>query len=192
MITATLLAAGLMTATDGSSSDLSVAVNPAHVELNDLQPGRPASAQVEVVNNGRLGAILSVRGDLDAPAGTADTDLLKVDLHGCSQPWVGLPDAPTCPAPTGVTDLAAVPLSVGERTWVLITAGLDASAGNGAQGQTWTAHTTLTAAASSPAPALAHTGTDPVGALVIGGAAVALGLGLRRAASAYRLERRPR
>jgi hypothetical protein len=155
----------VMAATSPAGSGLSVTVAPDHVAIADLAPGVPRSAQVSVTNDGTVGALLTVRGELTAPGAIDPADVLHVSLAGCTQPWSGMPDAPVCDTgEVATTDgaLAGIPLEVGARLWVLITAGLGQDAGDGAQGQTWTADMTLTAAASGlePAPALAFTGAS--------------------------------
>ncbi|NTW39384.1 MAG: hypothetical protein HGA44_05770 [Cellulomonadaceae bacterium] len=182
MIAALLLGAVLATATN-EPEGLSVAVSPQHVTIENIGPGRAGSAQVEVVNNGTRAVVLTVSGTLSAPNATSNVDLLQVDLQGCSTPWVGVPDAPVCLGTrAGDRDLSAVPLEVGARTWVLISAGLDARAGNGAQGQTWNAQLSLTAAATTPtpAPALAVTGASVIAPAVAGLLTLAAGAGLVR------------
>lgn len=183
IITSALLLAALgMPASTSPDEGLSVAVAPDRVSIVDLAPGVPQSAQVSVRNTGAVAALLTVRGQLETPASIRDQDRLAVTLEGCAVQWLAS-STPSCP--TGAVSvhdgaLVGVPLGVGEQVWVLITAALSPEAGDGAQGQTWTAQLSLTAAAADPQPAhLATTGgAAPWAALAAGLGAIAAGAAL--------------
>lgn len=191
---AALLLAGLLSTTSPQPT-VPVTVSPAHVQLTGIAPGVRRAAQVQILNSGTQGAVLTVSGQLHSAAGTAPADLLRVDLATCSRPWSGLPDTPVCPAGDGTTpsvDLAAVQLPPAAATYVLIGAGLDPKAGPGAAGQTWTAVLELTAEQSvvEPDGALASTGANVIGTAVSAAALLAAGAAL--VAAARRAPRRPR
>lgn len=192
---AALLVAGVLTVTT-PQPPVPVTVSPSHVELSELAPGVRRAAQVQVLNSGTQGAVLTVSGQLHSAAGTAPADLLRVDLTACSQPWTGLPDAPVCPAGDATApgvNLPAVALPPAAATYVLITAGLDPQAGAGAAGQTWTAVLGLTAVQSVVAPSaggLAYTGAQPIGTAAA--AAVLIGAGALLVATRRRAQRRSR
>ncbi len=174
MIAAAFLAAALLT---GNTAPGPITVSPSHVVIDGLRPGTTGAVDVTVTNTSTEPAEISVTGELTTSGLVDEADLLQVDLAGCAQPWAGVPDRPTealqapvcasgeVPASSG--SLAAVPLEAGGTLHLLISAGLGEHAGNGAQGQKWSASFDVRALTNAPpvtAP-LAVTGSEAKTAL---------------------------
>ncbi len=181
MIAPVLLALALFAGPDTCTADEPVTVSPAEVEILDLAPGMRVSREITATNTCPIQAQISVTGAVTTNRPVDEDDLLVVDLAGCPQPWAGLPERPTCAAgeiPASSGGLPAVPLEAGDHLYLLITAGLGANAGDGAQGQTWTADLTVTTSTITPTeePALASTGTDVLRWARISAALVLLGV----------------
>ncbi len=165
---------------------VTVTVSPTSISITDLRPGTTGAVDVTVTNISDLDAQVSVTGELQNVELVGKDDLLQVVLAGCAQPWAGVPEAPTaaltpqwsCPSgeiPASSGSLAAVPLEAGQSVHLLIAAGLGQAAGNGAQGQTWTAQFDVRSLTNAK-PVLALTGAALTG--IARGAAGAVIAGL--------------
>lgn len=140
---------------------LGLTISPTNVVIDGIGPGVTRFAQLSAANTSNLAMTLTISGQVSADHQTAAADVLVVDLAGCSQPWTGLPDEPTCGGtkvsqPDGT--LPVMPLPAGSATNLLIAAGLGPDAGNGAQGQTWTATLTVVSEQTTTALATANRG----------------------------------